>query len=832
MEGRSLDVEAFARARLRELENLRTACHSRTGGSGHVRLFQTLPWHLRRRTMSHSSRRMPWRLRANAASELRRMKLDSDKHGTRPQGKWRCRKHRRRAAWMLAAKNSPAQRKRSWLETHIWHAKRMKMVSPFGGGLKLAWCPVDRGERSAYRAMSHGTVIHDASYLEVIELRARLPANARSAEHIPSEHHKSSPQQEAWHALTRVLAMVMNARDLARIQASPSAEGKRVVRGAVLYRLNSALRQVVAPVDILYHPMAQKMWIWVHPAASLELFMQLREAIRAHREQVEKLELASSSVQAGPTRKQRRVASNSSVRVSVQKLESNFLRFSLVGADAHRTLHKVVRPCRASSNGALAENGRLWKQLEPLRSVATLPAGLAFQLSVVDPREFFPPKRAQPNSTRSDPDAVNALLAQVHEKVCVVDSHQDTSLWNLADAQEMSKRGSYAFYHTLRAQAQDDSQSKTSNSVQVLLLARESMLSRGFGSGWDIILPAQWAMPFWLAFIYAGARAVGLREMRQLHREGGKPYFPDDYPDSLSGRAELFKSIEESRAKYARRPRGKRINYARLRTVAPFGPDFDILVQSESEQTRTEECKSACAPAASLSPSPEAPAATDSIFSASRGWPYYMSRDRATDPKMPNSAQCFVWQHITPLSRGVPRSGCIVYAATARDLESFIANGNMAPALEESKGRSMSRRARAKCQNELKKETKQLKAKPTSEDQEKDARGNLLTPKKDTSVRFLKGCMLIDDASATSAPTRQVIGFITSGDYSFVRGHGFGCGFVLSSSLEQQAALQATTLQAVKRLDRRASSGAVLVLIRNVSSRYYRLAWCQRARAC
>lgn len=45
--------------------------------------------------------------------------------------------------------------------------------------------------------------------------------------------------------------------------------------------------------------------------------------------------------------------------------------------------------------------------------------------------------------------------------------------------------------------------------VSVLLFQRSGNNSNGFGSGWDVILPREWGMSFWKAFIYAGARAIG-----------------------------------------------------------------------------------------------------------------------------------------------------------------------------------------------------------------------------------------------------------------------------------------------------------------------------------
>lgn len=54
----------------------------------------------------------------------------------------------------------------------------------------------------------------------------------------------------------------------------------------------------------------------------------------------------------------------------------------------------------------------------------------------------------------------------------------------------------------------------------------------GYGSGWDIILPAGWSMAFWIGLIYRGARAGGLREGKTSYWEQGELSFPDGFPDT------------------------------------------------------------------------------------------------------------------------------------------------------------------------------------------------------------------------------------------------------------------------------------------------------------
>lgn len=44
-----------------------------------------------------------------------------------------------------------------------------------------------------------------------------------------------------------------------------------------------------------------------------------------------------------------------------------------------------------------------------------------------------------------------------------------------------------------------------------MLLVRRRLHGMAFG-GWSIVLPASWVMPIWLALVFAGSRAVGIRE--------------------------------------------------------------------------------------------------------------------------------------------------------------------------------------------------------------------------------------------------------------------------------------------------------------------------------
>lgn len=65
----------------------------------------------------------------------------------------RPRKHYRKRPKNLLIEYNRRQKDNLWLETHIWHAKRFRMISKWG--YKLADRSCDKTFRASYRAMSN-----------------------------------------------------------------------------------------------------------------------------------------------------------------------------------------------------------------------------------------------------------------------------------------------------------------------------------------------------------------------------------------------------------------------------------------------------------------------------------------------------------------------------------------------------------------------------------------------------------------------------------------------------------------------------------------------------
>ena len=86
---------------------------------------------------------------------------------------------------------------KKWLETHLWHTKRMHMENMWGYRLVgtyfcspfhslepgvQAMQPTEKSFRPSHRASVHGSILHDASYFGLIELKGIQVALCRALE--------------------------------------------------------------------------------------------------------------------------------------------------------------------------------------------------------------------------------------------------------------------------------------------------------------------------------------------------------------------------------------------------------------------------------------------------------------------------------------------------------------------------------------------------------------------------------------------------------------------------------------------------------------------------
>ena len=119
MDSRYLNFNVFLKERAAEILKFTSILQADTKKRGH----QGVPKSIRRRAMSHNRYRIPLKVRRPMESDLK--KAES------MQKLPKCRKHIRKRQRLMLAYNDRFQKVR-WLSTHIWSAKRMRMMKYHG----------------------------------------------------------------------------------------------------------------------------------------------------------------------------------------------------------------------------------------------------------------------------------------------------------------------------------------------------------------------------------------------------------------------------------------------------------------------------------------------------------------------------------------------------------------------------------------------------------------------------------------------------------------------------------------------------------------------------
>ncbi|KIY71524.1 POP1-domain-containing protein [Cylindrobasidium torrendii FP15055 ss-10] len=527
-----LNAEKFVEARQYEVKAMANAIKSAHNGATH-RVWQTLPRHLRRRAASHDVRRVPARLRAKAVAEM-------DAKPPPPKHKPKRGKNKQISKTEEYLKR---QRDKTWLETHKWHAKRMKMETKWG--YRIAMHTSDKSFRSSHRAAVHGAIIHDASYESVIEMSGQLKV------------------------LTAILDMCMDLQEV-KPGAPRYTAGSRAYRGH-LYKPGTYPYDLVALVTILWRPpvdtkgkqpahkdedAVRQLWIRAHPATFDAVF----DALQTSATKVLQMFKSGSAVE-GP------------VDVELVDMRGQLNIYDIMGPKSSQVLKGALQP---AAIGQSQEFKQFWSALKDLQSPGGAVPDMVIGFTVNDPRLKFPPKNSKP----ADSDQASPMLPFPASLLAQSPLWDETKRmppkFKKKDLDERREKNLIpgTKLQTLR---QDDR-------VPVLLIQRSlrpsaSSAERSDGlHGWTLIIPSGWSMPFWDSLTYTGTRVGGQRECQVQSFEAGVPFFPKDFPTTELYDSEMKLQAQEEEETWNRKPPAKRPNYTKLLTRSPWRPDWDAVL--------------------------------------------------------------------------------------------------------------------------------------------------------------------------------------------------------------------------------------------------------------
>ncbi|KAH9480457.1 Ribonucleases P/MRP protein subunit POP1 [Psilocybe cubensis] len=538
----ALDVEKFVEARAFEIDAMHTAMKTASASSTH-RVWQTLPRHLRRRAASHDVRRVPLKLRDRARAEMDPVRKKALGRSLPKLGKG---KGMSRTEAFLRR-----QRDKAWLETHIWHAKRMHMENMWG--YRLAVTPTEKSYRPSHRASVHGSILHDASYYSTYEIKG------------PEE------------ALIALL-------DLCCDPQGPGPSSKRYLNGSriletSMYAVGLYPYGLIAPVTIIWRPYLQassainttgssgnegvkdvraadirSVWLRFHPSVQTAVFNTLKDA-------------TSRSL----TLYKARHSEEALVEVIDIKRQLNI--FEIMGPKSSQVIKGALTPIVSEKSREFLQ---FWKSLAELQSSGSVPRGMIVGFKVNDPRLNFPPKNAKPATIPSK--GVPSIEITFPSANLANSEIWEESMRNSLSKPRYKKKdidtrraNSDIPGSALKALRQDDC-------IPILLIQRSVETPNSSGSkglhGWTLILPAGWSMAFFSSLIYTSTRVAGQQERQTQAYEAGTTYFPRDYPTTEPYQAYAQDREFKEKETWDRKPPAKRVNFEKLGTENPWMSDW------------------------------------------------------------------------------------------------------------------------------------------------------------------------------------------------------------------------------------------------------------------
>ena len=531
-----------------------------TGTSGAARGFQRLPRYLRRRTMSHNPRRLPRRLRGLGYAEMMTAAGKKGKHATPREAVaaavalTKSRRTRRKPAGFAQYKNRAS--KNVWLETHIWHAKRMAMADSLWKS-RIPLAQSMRSQRAALKAARHAATVRDISFYGVLVVSL-------------SDNDSDS---EGPHPLACCLADPSTIPLLTSLPFTSSGQTLHVTLTL------PPSGHMLGPAT-LFHINSTTIWGLIHPA----LLPAVRTELLPH--------LPSSSSLRPPT---------------------SLCVFELDGPRSHAVLGKACLPhtpalARSlSSPDALRDAVPAWALLSSLTSTHTagaLPDNALLALHVSNPRLGTPHKARSAGATSASasrkamwsqnggkppvPSMGPSLgvVADIHEyqrsgMYADADARNDLADWDAWDPSTHTP-ATVAEVNALRSRvlggdvlswsvAAADANSPIAAPIPILLLLNKTR------TGYTLVAPRGYGMAFLLALVYNGARVIGLDDAAIISTERGSPFFPHDYVETETYRDWVQNRGAAAAKRHGALPPSKRPNYPLLGSPYPFFPNWHAL---------------------------------------------------------------------------------------------------------------------------------------------------------------------------------------------------------------------------------------------------------------
>lgn len=595
-----LDLQAFLNARQFEIGALQDGMR-KSKALNNRRAFQLVPREMRRRTASHNVKKLPKRLRNRARREQvqdntptvvagkrkpkttrARIRLESARRLAILAEKKRKRKSREAkakakafggagdkevasAAFKQLIETRPARPKirrnllndppkpkakfrkrqfqKTWLPTHLWHAKRARMTPPKDPLWRFAipLTPNEKVYRATHRASSaQGAVVWDMSYMSTIGLYGHGPGVERTLRALGLSHDSLwDDRGKKWR------------------------EGRRKWSGMISKQIGGDARSQIGPATVIWNP--ESVATDRHPSDAAETH-HVKRPERVERQLFVRLHpscfLETFDLLVSLTKREQ-------PRLYIEDLRFEIGSIELVGPGTAEALSGILAPYHSSEKLQEAHA----KQLESLaltNNTAAPPNNIVWGFSAQDPRLRYPPRTLQSQISGIEP-ADGVLNAPQ-----IISDPEKPTPFLLFDRDARFKAASFPTQKSINRRkgsnppGQPLSVTAADPAFPVVLFTSRSAATKHTQVSWTLLAPFKCILPIWYSLVHypmstgGNLRVGGLDELRQVTFEQGIPWFPGDFPGTNAGAYWELDQRAKRKADWARRPKSKRVAWGSL----------------------------------------------------------------------------------------------------------------------------------------------------------------------------------------------------------------------------------------------------------------------------
>jgi ribonuclease P/MRP protein subunit POP1 len=424
---------------------------------------------------------------------------------------------------------------KTWLPTHLWHAKRARMTKPTEPLWRMAipLSPTEKSYRPTHRASgSRGCIAWDMSYISTIGCQgpeASLEGLLKSIG-FAGEDWKGAKYRR-WKSGSRSGEGWTFQRDNGKDAIAPvivvwCAENTTSVEGALANGTDQGYSETAAN---------RKLFIRVHPSAFYQVWTEVIKVAKMQRPQVllEDLRFEIGSVEVS-------------------------------GPGSTEALLSVLKPT-AEANGDATLEG-VWNRLAGLTNPASLPANATMCFDIPDPRLRHPPSQVVLLKDEAALNALNDLIVSwPPDKAPAPSSLFSQKRRHLAATSMLSQK---AIFRRKAEGAADQTMKPKANDARIPIILVASRPRQGVSNAqglWTLMIPWKCLDSVWRSLMYYSLtsggtpRFGGLDQKRQTLFEHGQPWFPTDMPGTEAGQAWERTQCENRFEQWLQRPPSRRI---------------------------------------------------------------------------------------------------------------------------------------------------------------------------------------------------------------------------------------------------------------------------------